>query len=231
MIELSVGGSPTKLLEALEKLGVSPGSELRSPGGPGGLPDEDLVKAFEEALNAPLSQETAGEGGAPHMEQALTLNTEPSEPAPIEAPESLVTDQASGQEVRGTLAPERPGPAERLPDETFFQTKPSESGHGVTSVQDESGIPERIQSQASVEAPESTAEGRPLSETEPGEMFKDRLREVGELLERVTSGQASSTELFRLQYMVSMLQVQASSGSQVTQQVEQGFQSLLKQQG
>ena len=46
------GLGASKLLEALEKLGVSKGAELRSLG-PQGEPPAELVRAFEDALRAP----------------------------------------------------------------------------------------------------------------------------------------------------------------------------------
>lgn len=59
----------------------------------------------------------------------------------------------------------------------------------------------------------------------------DPLRELAQLVERVATGQPTPTELYRLQYMVGMLRLQASSGTQVSQQATQGLESLLKQQG
>ena len=61
--------------------------------------------------------------------------------------------------------------------------------------------------------------------------IRDDVQEVARLLERVTGGNLSAVELYRLQYLVGMLQVQASSGSKVSQQAGQGIESLLKQQG
>lgn len=49
------GLGASKLLEALEKLGVSKGAELRSFG-PQGEPPAELVRAFEDALRAPDGQ-------------------------------------------------------------------------------------------------------------------------------------------------------------------------------
>ena len=49
------GLGASKLLEALEKLGVSKGAELRSLG-PQGEPPAELVRAFEDALRAPDGQ-------------------------------------------------------------------------------------------------------------------------------------------------------------------------------
>lgn len=47
----------TQLLDALEKMGTSPGAELRSPSGPSGLPSAELVQALEAALNEPHAVE------------------------------------------------------------------------------------------------------------------------------------------------------------------------------
>ena len=44
-------------------------------------------------------------------------------------------------------------------------------------------------------------------------------------------GNASATELYQLQFLVGMLRVQATGGAKLSQQVNQGFESLLKQQG
>jgi hypothetical protein len=45
----SLGDLSSKLLQLLEKSGISDGAELRSEG-PSGPPDQELVRAFEEAL-------------------------------------------------------------------------------------------------------------------------------------------------------------------------------------
>ena len=57
------------------------------------------------------------------------------------------------------------------------------------------------------------------------------LQELARLLERVGGGNASATELYQLQFLVGMLRVQATGGAKLSQQVNQGFESLLKQQG
>lgn len=72
------------LLDALEKTGTSPGAELRSPSGPGGLPSAELVQAFEAALNEPQavgnaentqSVETPSASIAPAREAMSDVNT------------------------------------------------------------------------------------------------------------------------------------------------------------
>lgn len=59
----------------------------------------------------------------------------------------------------------------------------------------------------------------------------DDMQELARLLERVGGGNASATELYQLQFLVGMLRVQATGGAKLSQQVNQGFESLLKQQG
>lgn len=67
------GASPTRLLEALERLGVSRGAELRAPDGPGGSPDAELIREFEAALNAPLEGGVTGDApdGGAGMEKGM----------------------------------------------------------------------------------------------------------------------------------------------------------------
>ena len=57
------------------------------------------------------------------------------------------------------------------------------------------------------------------------------MQELARLLERVGGGNASATELYQLQFLVGMLRVQSTGGAKLSQQVNQGFESLLKQQG
>ena len=59
----------------------------------------------------------------------------------------------------------------------------------------------------------------------------DGVQELARLLERVGGGNASAAELYQLQFLVGMLRVQATGGAKLSQQVNQGFESLLKQQG
>ena len=59
----------------------------------------------------------------------------------------------------------------------------------------------------------------------------DGMQKLARLLERVGGGNASATELYQLQFLVGMLRVQATGGAKLSQQVNQGFESLLKQQG
>ena len=149
------GLGASKLLEALEKLGVSKGAELRSLG-PQGEPPAELVRAFEDALRAP-----DGQGG------------------------------------------------------------PSVQGVSEGSRIDGIGGTMRIESPSGPQAVEGRTDA----------VQTDGMQELARLLERVGGGNASATELYQLQFLVGMLRVQATGGAKLSQQVNQGFESLLKQQG
>lgn len=176
----------SKLLEALERLGVSPGADLRSPEGPQGRPSPDVVRAFEEALKGGPSETQA----AAPAEAALPGPAQ-SMPSPAENEGLPVNAVSPGSEAARM---EVPGAGDARPAEAV--SRPGAS-------------------------PEITAE-RPQSEA---------LGEVARLMERVGSGGASMTDLYQLQYMVGILRLQAGGGSHLSQQVNQGFESLLKQQG
>lgn len=83
------GLGASKLLEALEKLGVSKGAELRSLG-PQGEPPAELVRAFEDALRAPDGQ------GGPSVQGVAEGSREhgPFEEAGQDIPEVARTDEA-----------------------------------------------------------------------------------------------------------------------------------------
>ncbi|MEG1610683.1 MAG: hypothetical protein RR317_05825 [Bilophila sp.] len=65
----------TRLLDALEKMGASPGAELRSASGPLGLPPVELVQAFEAALNNPTALHGADRALAPAPVAEVSLDT------------------------------------------------------------------------------------------------------------------------------------------------------------
>lgn len=185
------GIGASKLFEALEKLSVSKGAELRSLG-PQGEPSAELVRAFEEALRAP-----DGEGGTPVQGVA--------EGQPDEAPLG-----GAGQDV-----PEVPRVEEAiLPEDPVYGAPEAFRVDGADGTM-------RIESPSGEQAVERRADA----------VQTDDMQELARLLERVGSGNASATELYQLQFLVGMLRVQATGGSQLSQQVNQGFESLLKQQG
>ena len=170
------GLGASKLLEALEKLGVSKGAELRSLG-PQGEPPAELVRAFEDALRAPDGQ------GGPSVQGVAEGSREhgPFEEAGQDIPEVTRTDEAIP-----------PNPSQ-------------DPVYGISGPQAVEGRTDAVQT--------------------------DGMQELARLLERVGGGNASATELYQLQFLVGMLRVQATGGAKLSQQVNQGFESLLKQQG
>lgn len=255
-----VGASPTRLLEALEKLGVSQGAELRSPGGPSGTPDADLVRAFLEALEGPgagLGEGQGGDaaaGGQPFAEGGAEQGGQHFQAGPSAAPGA---EGPTG--LAGPTGLEGPDAAVRL-DDTAAAIRPVNDPSRAASPDASRGVPERIdgvQDAAPAEAGglrdgtgpvERAGRAEQAGQIEQAERAGTstsdavrgaeapatpdaQLREVAQLLDRVTGGQATPAELYRLQYMVGMLRVQASSGVQVSQQGSQGMEALLRQQG
>lgn len=120
-------------------------------------------------------------------------------------------------------------------------TVPTSSGEQPSTVSARASSPDAAPSSQGADRPHAPDGVRTSSEV-PGTGHEsgagrgtsgaeDPLRELARLVERVATGQPTPTELYRLQYMVGMLRLQASSGTQVSQQATQGLESLLKQQG
>ncbi|ABM30003.1 hypothetical protein [Nitratidesulfovibrio vulgaris] len=138
----------------------------------------------------------------------------------------------------GETSPPSPGEftASREP-----ATVPTSSGEQPSTVSARASSPDAAPSSQGADRPHAPDGVRTSSEV-PGTGHEsgagrgasgadDPLRELARLVERVATGQPTPTELYRLQYMVGMLRLQASSGTQVSQQATQGLESLLKQQG
>lgn len=205
----------SRLLEALEKLGASKGAGLQSPDGPGAQPSQDLVRAFEEALAGNPSPETQDP-------QVLQLSTGDDSLRPQSAGETRYefvqpADSAMPPDGLSPLADKVPASLETLPSQG-----PRSATHGLH------GIAETDAPQPGLHATENpelhTAPG--VSGTAQGDM-----QELMGILDKISNGQLSASELYRLQYLVGMLKVQATGGTQSAQQTSQGIESLLKQQG
>ena len=197
------GLGASKLLEALEKLGVSKGAELRSLG-PQGEPPAELVRAFEDALRAPDGQ------GGPSVQGVAEGSREhgPFEEAGQDIPEVTRTDEAIP-----------PNPSE---DPVYGISEGSRiDGIGGTMRIESPSGPQAVDEPVVVAAGEGRTDA----------VQTDGMQELARLLERVGGGNASATELYQLQFLVGMLRVQATGGAKLSQQVNQGFESLLKQQG
>ena len=93
-----------RLFDALEHMGQSPGADMRSPGGPSGMPSEDAQRAFREAMEPPAHLEAAG-------------GAESGQPMSFGAPENMPGPDSTGaaEAVSQTPPPLAPGPAEAVP--------------------------------------------------------------------------------------------------------------------
>ena len=93
-----------RLFDALEHMGQSPGADMRSPGGPSGMPSEDAQRAFREAMEPPAQVDAAGgtEGS-----RAMSFGA----PENMPGPDSINAVDAASQ----TPPPLAPGPAEAVP--------------------------------------------------------------------------------------------------------------------
>ena len=190
----------TKLLEALEKLGDWAGGAATG-GGPSGPPAQEVVRAFEEALDAASVQTGATEQGA--------LASAP--------PDSL---------ERAVL----PGPAEQVPSVQSVEAlpesgaQPAAQGMEVVAVDGPTGPV----SSAIVSEPASLEQtgGRPMAQEDPAQELFRRLENTAR-----PGSVLTPQELFRIQYLVGILKVQVQAGVSSSQQSTQGMESLLRQSG
>ena len=202
---IEVAQSSSRLMEALEKLGEWAGSGAGN--GPSGPPSRDLVRAFEDALS--------GSSG-----------------------ETELSETPGAADAAGAELP--PGPAESVPS---FDDKGTQAVERKTSVPD-APVAESVELHPelrpeAVSSAESVgADTRSLGPAEAGFRMEFRegenpVQELGRLLEDFSRPGAvvGPEELFRVQYLVGMLKVQAQAGQQTSQSASQGMESLLRQQG
>ena len=212
MISASAQGA-TKLLEALEKLSEWAGS--MPGGGSSAAPPRELVQAFEAALAAPSEVvSTAGQGAATGSPQPAGDAVLPGPAESLSSSDmssaSSVTQQASMQDdpLSGSAGQELP-----LPREAPSAAETDER---------------RYTPSAEIPPEEGPSVSGPAANRQ-----EDLVGELARLLENATHPQAmlGPQELFRLQYLVGMLNVQAKAGVQTSQQTTQGLESLLRQSG
>lgn len=197
-----VSSGLSRLMEALEKLGTSTGAGLHNPAGPSGQPEQELVRAFEEALQqANASQQPDAVQGIPQQEIQQGQQAAQHEPQP--APEKIDADFRLWDASENiSIEPTKPTAKAAVTDEQIHTINPAS--------------PFAQQPSVTYNAEHS---------------FTEQLCELGEIMNRMNTGVLSPQDLYRMQYITGMLKVQASSGVKVSQQTTQGFESLLKQQG
>ena len=140
------GLGASKLLEALEKLGVSKGAELRSLG-PQGEPPAELVRAFEDALRAPDGQggpsvQGVAEGSREHgpFEEAgqdipeVARTDEAIPPNPSEDPVYGISEGSRIDGIGGTMRIESPSGPQAVgpPHKYHFKPRSGVPGEGST---------------------------------------------------------------------------------------------------
>lgn len=139
-----------------------------------------------------------------------------------EPPQELVQEFARAMESQPAVPEGKPVLQEALGAENLFP--------GV--------VPEPLAEPVYVPEPSHIAEndkfdGKTIQRQEEGfrPSLQNRITELSQLLEKASSCHISPVELYRIQYLVGILKVQATGAVKVSQQVGQGVESLLKQQG
>ncbi|MBQ6669366.1 MAG: hypothetical protein IJU50_00595 [Lachnospiraceae bacterium] len=139
-----------------------------------------------------------------------------------EPPRELVQEFARAMESQPVVPEGKPIPQEALAGENLSP--------GV--------VPEPFAEPVRVSEPSHVAENddfnwKTMQQQEGGlrPSFQDRITELSQLLEKAGSCHISPVELYRIQYLVGIFKVQATGAVKVSQQVGQGVESLLKQQG
>lgn len=101
MLEVQVTQTATKLMEALEKMGQSAGSDLWIDG-LSGSPSEELVKAFQEAMNAPETKQPEGlsleQNDQSLLQEVQTESLQPIQPGPAESMPPVQQSEAISQD-------------------------------------------------------------------------------------------------------------------------------------
>ncbi len=225
-MEISSFASQTsKLLDALEKLGTSPGAEFKSSG-PSGTPSADLVKEFEmaiqeidfEKLEALNNQEDfSGQDLSVFFQNDLnkpvkTINSDGEELNLEKVNQTQNSEQASLD-----LESE---PSQRVQFREHDFEQRIEFENKVLEV-DNSEL--RVNNNTKVE---NNIDNKTNSELSPDEI----LQELKTLMENISSGSVSPIDLYRAQYLTAMFSFQVKSTNKTAQQASQGLEQTLKQQ-
>ncbi len=139
-----------------------------------------------------------------------------------EPPQDLVREFERAMEAQPSVTE-----SQRMPSETVAaENVPFNVSPDLLSVSERVTDPSRIAENNSFDW-----RGSQREETRFGPFFREQVTELSQLLEKAGGGQISPVELYRIQYLVGMLKVEATGAVKVSQQTGQGFESLLKQQG
>ncbi len=219
-----MSGLESRLMDALSKLGSASGTGLKSD--KIGPPPDELVKAFEEALND-LSQDANSNGlGA---ESNAFESQDSSTPQSIEFDKALHVEgtqsaDTSMQGVDSTSKVDAKPNAQSI-DNTNGVNK-IDNGFEINSVNSSDAVDSKMNFRT--EEVNKTQNTNQSKEPTTDELLK----ELSHVLETMSQPGASVShmELFRVQYLVGMLKVQGQHGLKVSQTTTQGLENILKQQ-
>ncbi|ADP88357.1 hypothetical protein [Nitratidesulfovibrio vulgaris] len=218
------GGASSGLQGGAGGQGLS-GPTALSDDGPGGLPLHGGPEAMP-GVGPDIGPEAASGIGSDTRPDAVRGK---AASGGIEDGHDPTRPEATGV-PEGTGATDKTGTTYHV-DDAARRTGVEEMGLGETSPTSPQGADRTHAPDGVRTSPEVPGTGHESGAGRGASGADDPLRELARLVERVATGQPTPTELYRLQYMVGMLRLQASSGTQVSQQATQGLESLLKQQG
>jgi len=151
-----------------------------------------------------------------------------------------------GAELRGTTGPTGEPPQELVREfEKAMEAQPSATGEqkvpsGTAAGEnlspelspDPFSVSERVTDPSRIgENTSFNWNAHPQESVRFHSSFQDQVTELAQLLEKAGGSQISPVDLYRIQYLVGIFKVQTTGAVKVSQQVGQGFESLLKQQG
>ena len=200
----SLVSTSSKLLDALEKCGQSQGAELKSSG-PMGNPDPELVKEFELALDG-INLDTTG------LDQDASQSDNTVKSSDNVASLDGTSRVSNGNNVSYV---DRIEGVERVNITDNIETQPTKHVNNINTVNMETNPVENI--------------GR-NQELSPN-TSDDIVKELKSIVEHISKGNISHTELFRAQYITAMFSQQVSIGNKSSQQGSQALDSILKSKG
>lgn len=197
----------SKLLDSLEKMGTSTGSDFKSSG-PMGEPDAALVKEFEMALQG-IDSESMGD----------VANVNESQNAYAQENQTLIDDDAlyvsSKDDALHISNQDDTLKIDLLDNQHILSDTSSIHAQNIDnfSTTHENYIPQSSQPEA--------------NKTNTPEGVLDELKGI---MEKMGQGNISASDLYRAQYITAMFSSHVTSGNKTSQQMAQGIESVLKQQ-
>lgn len=250
--------SATKAMEVLEKLAEWAGNESSNYSGSSGSPSEDLVRAFKQALEQsekPNQTETEVK-----IEQVLAQGPAESMPPMPQIMDNLDTQSVKGKDLAlpkiednakvETLAKQVPDDFDSLKEQKVeiaktnlnttkidledYQPQLKEIDQEMMNARQEHGSFIRDNAMdawnSTVNANENVVQK--TSHVAKAPLSQDQVQELLELMQEIANNQTiQAPQLFRMQYLVGMLNVQTKIGLKVSQNAGQSVENILRQSG